>query len=168
MFVPFENLPQNSRIWVYQANRKIEKQELTFIRQFLTTYADGWAAHGKPLKASFDIRYDRFILLAVDENFISTSGCSIDDSVRAIKEIEQKTGIGFFDRQQVAFLEANDEVEMVALHQIKEKLQQGMLKPTTLAFNNLINAKFQLQDEWIVPLSSSWLKRYLPSESIKT
>lgn len=167
MFVPFESLPDESRIWIYQADRNLEKHEIDFVNEFLKNYCDKWAAHGNALKASFDVRYDRFVILAVDENYNGTSGCSIDDSVRAVKAIEQKLGIGFFDRQQVAFY-LDGSLKVYLLSNLKEKFTTEMLKPATLTFNNLINAKFQLQQEWMVPASSSWLKRYLPAATAQS
>lgn len=162
MFVSFESISPSSRIWIYQSNRKLSSQDKTAIANYLSSFTERWAAHGQPLKTSFDIRYDQFIILAVDENHHSPSGCSIDESVHVMKEIEQPLGISFFDRNLVAF-KKDDSVVLVALPDLKQKFAQGTWNEQTLTFNNLISIKGQLVTDWIVPAGNTWLKRYLPA-----
>jgi len=40
-----------------------------------------WTAHNNQLKAKGEIRYNRFLILIVDESQAGASGCSIDKSV---------------------------------------------------------------------------------------
>src|SRR5918992_1402536 len=100
MFVPFESLTPASRIWIFQANRRIARGELEVVKSNLREFTEEWAAHGSPLKTSFTIKFDQFIILAADETHESPSGCSIDGSVRVLKKLEQSLGIQLFDRNQ--------------------------------------------------------------------
>jgi hypothetical protein len=165
MFIPFQNITDSARIWIYQAEQKLSAEKQAFINNFLTQYCEQWKAHGAPLKSSFSIQRDYFIIMAADENFNSTSGCSIDDSVRAIKEIEQQTGIGFFNRNLVAF-EVNNGVMLVPLGQLKEKFVSGMWNGETPTFNNLVDTKAKLANEWVMPAGKTCLKRYIPAQKI--
>jgi hypothetical protein len=36
----------------------------------------------------------------------------------------------------------------------------------TLVFNNVITKKGELNTGWLIPAETTWLKRYLPSETI--
>jgi hypothetical protein len=166
MFVPFNTISPSSRIWIYQSDRKFSEVQKSLIKEFLSKYCERWAAHGQPLKASFDLRFDQFIVVTADESFNSTSGCSVDDSVRAIKEIEKATGLGFFDRNLIGFLKGQD-VFLVNLSSLKEKYQNGIWNEETLTFNNLISTREQLETDWIKPAGNSWLKRYVPREQVK-
>ena len=38
MYVPFENLPEDSKIWIYQSNRKFSDDEMTEIENDLKTF----------------------------------------------------------------------------------------------------------------------------------
>jgi hypothetical protein len=167
MFTPFHTLSPDSKIWIYQADRKLTPDQIQQANTFLTNYCDRWAAHGNPLKASFDIRYSHFIIIAADESFNSTSGCSIDDSVRAIKEVQSHTGIDFLNRNVVGFLE-DEQVVLMELSSLKQNYTDGMWNESTLSFNNLVTSKIELENLWIVPAGKTWLKRYLPVETIKT
>jgi hypothetical protein len=162
MFVPFESLPAHARTWIYQSDKKITDREKDIISQALHTFTQQWSVHGVPMETSFDIRFDRFVILAANDQ---ASGCSIDSSVRAIKEVGESTGINFFNRDLVTFRTGDDLTE-VSLGELKRKREEGVWHGETLVFNNLVNTKGDLEQHWIVPAKSTWLKRYLPQEQV--
>ena len=165
MLVPFESLPDHSRIWIYQSNRKFNSQEIIIISELLSSFLKGWNAHGVSLKSSFDIRFNQFVILAADENSNAASGCSIDDSVRVVKELAEKLGVDFFDRALIAF-KKQEEVITIPVPDLKKKYQDGVWNNQTLLINNLVNMKGDLNKGWLVPAELTWLKRYLPKETV--
>lgn len=166
MYVPFSAISPTSRIWVFQADRKMSTSEVALISEQLRDFTEGWAAHGEPLKTSYSIEFDQFIILAADEDHHSPSGCSIDSSVRVLKGIEQSTGIKLFDRNLVAF-KSGSEIILFPLGRLKEKFADGTLNRDTLTFNNLVTTKSDLEDHWLQPAVKSWLSRYIPAETAK-
>ena len=62
MLVQFNTLPEEARVWIYQANRSFTEEELDQIKHKLEQFITQWTAHGSDLKAGFDIRYKRFIV----------------------------------------------------------------------------------------------------------
>ncbi|MEX2235650.1 MAG: hypothetical protein WD824_26065 [Cyclobacteriaceae bacterium] len=163
MFVPFQSMAPASRIWIFQANRPLSAAESAILERRLREFTEGWAAHGSPLKTSFTVKFDQFVILAADETHESPSGCSIDSSVRVLKDLEQSLGIQFFDRNQVAF-KLGDQVILVPLQDLKQKFQDGILNEETLTFNNLVGMKSELEKAWLVPAGHTWLRRYIPNE----
>ncbi len=159
MFVPFDVLEDSARVWIYQATRKFTKAEKHTISETLSAFTQGWVAHGNPLKTSFKIFYDQFIILAADENFNEASGCSIDGSVRVIKQIDQQYQLNLFDRTKVAFKKGS--VEVINLKDLSKTLGQGLWQHNTLTFNNVVTVKGELETTWILPANQTWLKRYL-------
>jgi hypothetical protein len=162
MFVPFESISPSSRVWIYQTDRKFTDQETAFVSSYLLSFTESWAAHGQALKTSFHIHNNWFIVLAADEGYNSTSGCSVDESVRAIKHIQQELGVELFNRNLVAF-KKGEAITLVSLKDLKEKYEDGTWNEDTLTFNNLISVKSQMEAEWIVSAKNTWLKRYIPS-----
>lgn len=162
MFVPFEALPDTSRVWVFQSNRALTAAECEVVDAALRAFTDEWAVHGTPMDTSYSIRYNRFIVLAADESRQAASGCSIDSSVRVLKEIEARLDLNLFDRNLIAFLR-NDEVEVWPLNALKEKFTDGILNELTLTFNNLVGTKAELGSRWLLPVGETWVKRYLPN-----
>ena len=67
-------LSSNSKVWVYQSDRKFTVSEKETINILCQDFIAKWAAHGTSLKSSFKVIDDYFIVLSVDENisFIDT------------------------------------------------------------------------------------------------
>lgn len=165
MFVPFEEINNKARVWVYQANRKFNSEEAKIISQALQAFTGEWLVHGSPMQASYDLRHDQFVILAADEQANAASGCSIDDSVRALKKLGAELRLDFFDRSMVAFRKG-DNVFTVASSELKEKLKEGIWDQDSLVFNNLVGTKGNLNHAWLVPAGSTWLRRYLPRQTV--
>lgn len=165
MFVPFESLPDHSRIWVYQSNRKLNCQELNIISDTLRAFTKRWNVHSTPLPSSFDMRFDQFVILAADEDAFSASGCSIDDSVRTIKDLGKLISADFFDRTQMAF-KNNEIIVTIAMNDLKEQYRLGAWNDESLFFNNLVSVKSDLESLWLVPATSAWVKRYIPGKTV--
>jgi hypothetical protein len=165
MHLQFEKLPEHSRIWIYQANRALNSSEVSIISDELSAFTSRWTAHGVPLNTSFDIRFNQFVILSADEKVQEASGCSIDDSVRKVKEIQQKINVDLFDRTCVAFLKDED-VITVPMNNLKGEYGRGVWQGSTLVFNNVVITKGELKTGWLVPAEITWLKRYLPRETI--
>jgi hypothetical protein len=161
MLIPFDKIDNSSRIWIYQADRKFNSEETNIISKALAAFTEGWLVHGSPMKASFDIRYNQFVILAADEAANAASGCSIDDSVRTFKKLGAELNIDFFDRTRVAFRKNEDEVFTLASSELKASLTQGLWSADTPVFNNLVDTKGDLTEGWTIPAGKSWLKRYL-------
>lgn len=162
MYIPFESLPDHARIWIYQSDRKLSSSEINIISDALRAFTEQWSVHGTPMNTSFDIRFGQFIILAADDR---TSGCSIDSSVRTVKSLGQSIDTDFFNRNLVAF-HKNEDITLVPLKELGTACQQGVWNQDTPVFNNLVSTKGELQSGWVIPAGTSWLRRYLPYESV--
>jgi hypothetical protein len=167
MFVPSQSIAPDSRIWIFQSSTKFTAQQAKAISSLLENFCSEWVAHGQPIKASFEIHHHQFIVLFADEKYNATSGCSIDSSVRAIKEIESHTGLDLMNRKFIPFLK-NEQVFLVDGSKLKQFYAEGMWNEHTLTFDNLITSKADLETKWIVPAGATWLKRYVPAETLKS
>lgn len=165
MFVPFQSIPDYARVWIYQASRKFNSDESKIISEVLSTFSEGWLVHGSPMQASFDLRFNQFVILAADEQSNAASGCSIDDSVRTLRSLGQKLNIDFFDRTLVAF-KKQDDVFTIPLQDLKSKFEEGIWNSETVVFNNLASTKNELSQGWLVQAGSTWLKRYLSHKTM--
>jgi hypothetical protein len=165
MYIDFNLLPGHARLWIYQADRKFSAADESVIREEALSFCEQWEAHGHPLKTSYRIEHDQFLVLAVDEDFSGVSGCSIDGSVRMLKSVQDQTGIDFFDRSKAAFL-VNGLVELIPVAELKKAFASGTLRPASLAFNSHATTKGDWEKNWITPAEKTWLTRFLPKTSI--
>lgn len=160
MFLPFEKMPSYSRLWIYQSDRELTDSEVVEITNVLTDFINNWQAHGNSLVSSFEIRYNRFLILAVNEELTKATGCSIDKSVELMKAIEGKFKISLFDRTKVAYLDTEDKIMITSLSKIKELVHEQKITSDTIIFDNLVQIKEQLDSQWKNQASNTWLKRY--------
>ena len=160
MYIPFENLPEESKIWIYQSNRKFTDEEFAEIEVVLKDFVENWAAHGKGLEASYQMKYNRFIILAVNQDIQVATGCSIDSSVRFIQDLEQKYNVDLLDKMNVTF-KNNDTINLVNLAAFQKFAKDGKIGQETIVFNNMVNTKEDFENNWEVPAKKSWHKRFL-------
>jgi hypothetical protein len=153
-------------MWIFQAHRPLTAAETALANESLRQFTDAWTVHGSPLNTSYEIRFNQFIILGADESNMPASGCSIDSSVRALKEIGQALNVDLFDRDQVAF-NLKGQVRMIPVGKLKEKFSDGTLNADSLTFNNLITNKSELDERWLAAASDTWLKRYLAAGFVK-
>jgi len=162
MFVKFENLPSHSRVWIYQSNRKFTTKEVEFITEKAILFTNQWTKHGSDLQGSFVIKYNQFLILAVDEGFNNVSGCSIDSSVRFVKELEKFMGVDMMNKMNISFKD-DDHINIVTMSDFKEFIKSNKITSETIVFNNMISTKEELETQWEVSLNNSWHKRFLVS-----
>ncbi|WP_395053831.1 ABC transporter ATPase [Flavobacterium sp.] len=159
MYIPFENLPEESKIWIYQSSRKFSEDEIATINEDLQIFVENWSAHGTSLEASFQIKYNRFIIIAVNQEVQAATGCSIDKSVEFIQNIEQKYSVDLLDKMNVAFKQG-EFVTYKTLLEFKKLAKDKSVSENTIVFNNLVNTIEEFNDGWEIPAAESWHSRF--------
>lgn len=160
MYIDFDKISQNARIWVYQANRQLTDNEANTVENYLNPAVNQWVAHGASLLASAKVLYNRFVIIALDENQNEASGCSIDASTRWFKELGEALNVDFFDRSQ-AYLE-NGEIKTFSVFQSKKAVESGLISADTVIFNNItLSTLSDLASKWqIKAIDAPTLKRF--------
>ena len=160
MFVEFENLPSHSRVWIYQSDREFTTQEVALISDKAKLFVGQWTKHGSDLQGSFIIKYNQFLILAVDEGFNNVSGCSIDSSVRFVQDVEKALDLDMMNKMNISFKDGGH-INSVKMTIFKEFVLARKITSETIVFNNMITTKKELETHWEVPLLNSWHKRFL-------
>ena len=153
-----ENFSPDSRVWIYQSSRLFSLNEALAIEELLNDFTAKWLSHGTPVKGAGYLFFGQFIILMADEKATGVSGCSTDSSVRLIKDIEQRFAVNMFDRTTLAFV-VKDKVQLLPLSQLQYAFDNKFINADTLYFNNLVQAKEELENKWIVPVKESWLAK---------
>ena len=159
MTANFDSINDHAKIWIYQADRLINTEEKTVIREQLDVFLGQWAAHGSALQAAGDVLYDHFLIICVDESVQIPGGCSIDSSVRFVQELGQRMNLDFFQRSNLAF-DLETGIKLIAMPGLKVAIDSGEIRADSLFFDNNIQSKNQLAGQWRIKAGESWLKRY--------
>ena len=160
MLVDFKTLPETARVWIYQCNRSFSDAEMLEIRSDLDTFLTSWTAHGNDLNAGYEIKYKRFIVIALDQTSQGATGCSIDSSVRFIQELEKKYDVMLLDKMNVSYKQG-EFIAYKSLLDFKTMAKQKAISKKTIVFNNLVANKGEYLEHWEVPASESWHARFL-------
>ena len=78
MWVNFDELPLQSRVWVFQSNRIMSPSEQSSIDAAVKQFVQKWSTHGVQMLASNVLYHNCFVVIAADEQKKAASGCSID------------------------------------------------------------------------------------------
>ncbi len=152
------DFPGNSRVWIYQSNRLLSLGEALDVEVTLKRFIATWLSHGTPVKGFATLLFGQFILLMADEEATGVSGCSTDNSVRLMKEFEKQFAINLFDRTSLAFI-VKEKIQLLPLSQLQYAFDNEFVSASTLYFNNLVQTKKELEENWLIPVSDSWLMK---------
>ena len=151
-------LPDDSKVWIYQATNPISEDVSDLIKDDIYNFTMQWASHGHALDCYGHLFHYQFLVLVADANSLP-SGCSIDSSVHFIKTIGEKYNIDFFDRMRFAYLEGED-IKTVSNIEFKDLAASGDINSETYMFNNLVDNKGTFLENWIIPLNESWHQKF--------
>jgi len=160
MLVEFNTLPEESRVWIYQANRSFSDDEISEIKAKLSTFIENWTAHGSDLQSGFTIKYKRFIIIALNQNLNKATGCSIDASVHFIQQLEKDYNVDLLDKMNVSYRQG-EYIAYKTLLDFKKMAKDKAVSKNTIVFNNMVNNIAEFNENWEVPASESWHSRFL-------
>jgi hypothetical protein len=159
MIMSFSEMSKDSRIWIYQSNRKFIASELEELNSKIVAFLNSWASHGSEMLCSYQIKYDRFIIIALDESKTSASGCSIDSCVHFIQGLEKTFEVLLLDKMNVAFKQG-EYITYKSIQDFKKLVSNKSVSKKTIVYNNLVVDIDDFNLNWEVPASDSWHSRF--------
>ncbi|WP_299547540.1 ABC transporter ATPase [Seonamhaeicola sp.] len=160
MLVDFNTLPEEARVWIYQANRSFTDEEIAEIESKLDTFIENWTAHGGDLHSGYLIKYKRFIVIGLNQSLNAATGCSIDASVHFIQQLEKAYNVDLMDKMNVSYKQG-EYIAYKSLADFKKMAKDRAVSKNTIVFNNLVTNIAEFNENWEVPASESWHSRFL-------
>ncbi len=154
----FQDLKGNGRVWIHAANRVLTPDEQAVIKNKFAQFCANWDAHGNSLLAQFEVAYDQLLILAVDEDHESASGCSIDKATAVFKDIDAAYNLDLFNRMNLTFLK-EDKIRIVQLSDINQAYHSGLIADNTQFLDSTVSSIADFKQRWKVPFSESWAFR---------
>lgn len=155
----FDRLPEHGRLWVFPSSRALEPGEREALLDEVDAFLDGWAAHGEPLHSARDLREDRFLLVGVNVDAASPSGCSIDALVNRLRSLGEELGVELIDHASVWY-RGEGGIERVSRAEFKELARAGEVDPDTPVVDTTLTRLDQLRKEGLErPARKSWHAR---------
>ena len=160
MYCSFDELPDNSRIWVFISKDEFSSPIIEKLKFDLIEFLNNWKAHNRDLISGFKIVDSHFLLIGVDQSRENPSGCSIDDLFHFIRNLELKYSLTLTDNSLIAYRE-NSKIHFINLSEMKQKIKQKHLSLNLSIFNSMISSKGAIKREWEIPIKHSWLKKHI-------
>ena len=151
-----------TRIWIYQSNRLFKTDEITKINSILNGFSKEWATHGNQMASKCFVVEPCFIIMAVDQSIVAASGCSIDSSVKILKQIEKEFDLDLFDRLNLSYIDSSGVVQLIKMDEFQNGLKNGVFTADTIVFNNLIDNLPDLNAKWKTKVANSWHANLIP------
>ncbi len=135
----FPQLPDTSRVWLYVSDRPFDATESNYIQDVLSDFTQNkWATHGTKLMASGSVLMNQLVVLAVDEEVMNASGCSIDSSVRLMKQLGTELKVDFFNRLFV-LISKESEIKRVHFQDLNQYAYWKLLNPMVSSLEEVRN-----------------------------
>ena len=160
MLVEFNTLPDESKVWIYQANRSFTDQEIEEIQSRLNEFIQNWTAHGGDLESGYCIKYKRFIVIGLNQYLNQATGCSIDASVHFIQQLEKDFSVDLLDKMNVSYKQG-EFIAYKTLTDFRKMAQEKAVSKNTIVFNNLVANLVEFNQGWELPVKDSWHSKYL-------
>ncbi len=157
-FVNFNDLPDTSRVWIFGAENPLDSSQVQKLTENMGRFLEQWTAHKSELNPSWEVRHNQFIIVGLDENMMTASGCSIDSMVHNLKNFEATIGANIVGTSlKVFYRDKNESIQCESRAEFKRLVENGSVNEETVVFNNMIQtAADLLQNRWEIPMQESW------------
>lgn len=164
--VDFPDLPDHGRLWVFPLSRELKPGETQLCLEVVDAFLDQWAAHGMPLRSARELRDDRFLLVGVDVDAESPSGCSIDALVNRLRALGSDFGVTFIDHAPVWY-RTEEGVRTASRAQFRELAAKGIVTLDSKVFDTSLTRVDQLRSGALeVSAAGSWHGRAFFKEAV--
>jgi len=152
----FENMPDDARVWVYAANKRINESLQSEILDKTNEFIKGWTNHEKNVTALAEILNNTFLVIMVDETNLMMGGCGIDKSLTFVRTLDAEYGLGFMNRHAVQLADGESVISLSKDEAI-QWFEQGKIQENSICYNNTVHSKKELTNNWAIAFKNSWV-----------
>ena len=160
--VPFETLPDSSRVWIFGSDRELSGEGTKALLEAVDAHLAEWKAHGAPLTVAREWRDGRFLAVAVDQGNVGASGCSIDGLFRVLQDIERQVGASLVGGGRVFYRDAHSAVQSASRAEVGALVASGAVGKDTVVFDTSLTDLGTFRACFERRAKDSWVKDLLP------
>jgi len=160
MIVDFNEIPTWSKLWVFPSSRKFYEQEISGLKENIEAFLNSWTNEDQLFNCAYELKYDRFIIISVDNSEINLSLKTHDALSVFIQELEKKYEVILLDKINVCYKQG-EFVQYKDIVEFKKMMKEKGVSSKTIGFDNIITTKEELENNWEINIMDSWLGRFL-------
>ena len=161
--VPFETLPDSSRVWVFGSDTPLRGELADELLKGVDAHLAEWKAHGEPLTVGSQWRFDRFLVVAVDQSTTGASGCSIDGLFRVLQQLQRDTGANLVGGGRVFYRDNHGEVQCASRADVAGLVQSGAITRDSVIFDTTLTDLGTFRACFETRAKDSWVKEFIPN-----
>ena len=154
--VGLTDLAPDSKVWIFAPNPLLKESDVSLLEERLNEFASSWVSHDNKLKCGATVLYNQFAIIAVDNSFVVSSGCSMDTLHRFISTLNIEFEVDFLNRNVFQYLD-DGAVKLIKQGELKTALQENKITSKTLFFDKLVDKLDDLRSEFLKPIDSFWM-----------
>jgi hypothetical protein len=159
--VPFDSLPDASRVWVFGSDRPLSEEATTTLLKNVDEFLTNWKAHGEPLTVGSQFRDNRFLVVGVDQSTAGASGCSIDGLFRILQGLQSRIGASLIGGGRVFYRDGTGAVQSTDRNEIATLVQSGAITKDAVVFDLSLTDlgafrhgfEKRAKESWIAPMT---------------
>ena len=160
MIVDYDELPENSKVWIYPSSRKFYDTEIEGLHQKVSSFLEKWKEGAASFQASYKLLYNRFIVFFASNGNELLLPSDIDTLVLFIFQLQEEYSVELLDKMNVCFKQGVY-VQYKDLKDFKKLIKNRAVTGKTVVFDNLVTTKEEFENYWEVPITESWYQRFL-------
>jgi hypothetical protein len=161
--VPFETLPDSSRVWVFGADTPLTDDATTALLDQVDRYLANWKAHGAELTVAREWRDGRFLVVAVDQSTAGATGCSIDGLFRLLQDAEKQMAVNLVGGGRVFYRDDHAAVQAVSRVGVDALVANGTITKDTVVFDTTLTDLGTWRACFERRAKDSWVRELLPA-----
>lgn len=161
--VPFETLPDASRVWIFGSDRPLGEDATTTLLKAVEEHLTDWKAHGQPLTVGSQFRDNRFLVIALDQSTAGATGCSIDGLFRVLQGLEPTLGTSLVGGGKVFYRDNHAAVQSTTRDGIPALVQSGAITKDTVVFDTSLTDLGAFRSGFEKRAKESWIKPLMGS-----
>jgi hypothetical protein len=154
--VPFTQLPDHARTWVFGASDPILGERASTLLAHVDEYLDEWKAHDEPLTCARDWRDDRFLVIGVDESAAGASGCSVDALFRILQQLQESLGATIVGGGRVYYRDHDGATRCTTRPEFARLRTNGVISDDTTVLDTSVITAADYRRRFERTLAQSW------------
>lgn len=155
--VPFELLPDESRVWIFGSDRRLEQSDASRLLKEVDRFLAEWKAHGAPLTCARDWRDGALLTIGVDTTQENASGCSIDGLFRTLQGLERSLDTHLVGGGRVFYRDDSGSVHCIARDRLPDLAASGAISEATIVFDTGLTDAGQWRERFESPARNTWI-----------
>ena len=159
--VPFETLPDESRVWIFASDRALTGDDRDRLLGEVDRFLGQWKAHGVPLTCARDWRDEHLLTIGVDSTQENASGCSIDGLFRVLQGIERPLATRLLGGGRIFYRAADGIVHAAERGRLPQLAASGVITAETTVFDTGLTTAGDWREHFETPARQSWVGKML-------